>query len=423
MFVILSVLAVSCKLVAELFLEALNRSAARRAAQNPPDLAIDVMGAERFQRSVAYTLDKSRFGSLELIGLGAILILFLITGWLGGLHNVVSGLLGYGVWGQSLTFLLVVGILSLPDLPLAWWETFRIEARYGFNKTTPRLWITDRLKMAVVGMILGTPVLALIFFIVTVFPATWWLIGWGVFFGFQLLMVVLFPMFIVPLFNKLEPLEDGELKDRLMALADRTGFRASTIQVIDGSRRSAHSNAYFTGFGKFRRIVLYDTLIEQLGADEIEAVLAHEIGHYRKGHIPKTLGMFAVVSLAVFWGLAWLASLDGLVEAFGFAGAGSGGGALAGIAPVFLLASLLLGTLTFWISPLTNALSRKNEYEADAFARDAVGSGAPLKSALRKIYRENLGNLVPHRIYSGFHYSHPTLLERERSLAAGGGKV
>ncbi len=423
MVVIVSVLAVSCKLGAELFLEVLNRQSASLARTRPPGLAVEVMGAERFDRSVAYTLEKSRFGSVEMLWSSAFLITLLVTGWLGGLHDAISGTLGYGVWGQALTFLLVMGILSIPNLPLDWWETFRIETRHGFNKSTPRLWLADRVKMGIVGLLLGTPLLTLIFWIVTLFPETWWLVAWGVFFGFQLLMIVLFPMFIVPLFNKLEPLEEGPLKERLMALAERTGFRAATIQVIDGSKRSAHSNAYFTGFGRFRRIVLYDTLIEQLGPEEIEAVLAHEIGHYRKGHIPKTLAVFAVVSLGVFWGLAALAGFDGLVEEFGFAGIGTEGEPLARVAPLFLLASLLLGAVTFWVSPLMNALSRKNEYEADAFARDAVGSGAPLKEALRKIYRENLGNLVPHRLYSGFHYSHPTLLERERALEETAGRV
>ena len=238
--------------------------------------------------------------------------------------------------------------------------------------------------------------------------ATWWLWGFGLLYGFQLLMLVLYPKLILPLFNKLTPLPAGELRARLLALGERTGFRAQTIEVMDGSKRSGHSNAFFTGFGRFRRIVLFDTLIAQLTPDELEAVLAHEIGHYRRGHIPKMLAVSAVTMLAGFAVVAWLAASPWFNLAFGFPPGE--------LAPAFLLFGLLSGSVMFWFTPLMNLFSRKHEYEADAFAREAVGGPGPLLGALRKLAQKNLSNLTPHRWFSAFYYSHPTLVEREAAL-------
>ncbi|MEO6246236.1 MAG: M48 family metallopeptidase, partial [Opitutaceae bacterium] len=240
---------------------------------------------------------------------------------------------------------------------------------------------------------------------------SWWLWAFGLMFGFQLLMMILYPKLILPLFNKLTPLPEGDLRTRLMALGDRTGFQAKTIEVIDGSKRSGHSNAYFTGFGRFRRIVLFDTLIAQLTPEELEAVLAHEIGHYRRGHIPKMIAMAAVMMLGGFAVIAWLARSNWFNAAFGFP--------TGEIAPSFLLFGLLSGAVTFWFSPLSNLLSRKHEYEADAFARDAMGGPTAMLGALRKLAQKNLSNLTPHPWFSGFYYSHPTLVEREAALVKG----
>jgi STE24 endopeptidase len=236
----------------------------------------------------------------------------------------------------------------------------------------------------------------------------WWLWGFALLFGFQLVMIVLYPKLILPLFNKLTPLAEGDLRTRLLALADRTGFRAQTIQVMNGSKRSAHSNAFFTGFGRFRRIVLYDTLVAQLAQPELEAVLAHEIGHYKRGHILKMLAVSAMLQLGGFALIAWLARSAWFNAAFGFSPGE--------LAPTFLLFGLLSGLATFWFSPLLNLVSRRHEYEADAFARNAVGGAASVVAALRKLAQKNLSNLTPHPLYSGFHYSHPTLMERERAL-------
>jgi len=222
-------------------------------------------------------------------------------------------------------------------------------------------------------------------------------------------MSVLAPIFILPLFNKFTPLPDGALKDRLSGLAKRTGFINAGIQVMDGSKRSKHSNAFFTGLGKGRKIALFDTLMEQLSEGELEAVLAHEIGHYKLRHVPKMIAWSFATTLVGFWGLNVLAEQPWFASAFGFAPA---------IAPAFLLFGLLAGTVTFWLSPLSSLWSRKFEYEADAFASGAIGGSKPMITALRKLNRENLSNLTPHPWYSGFHYDHPALLEREAALKA-----
>jgi STE24 endopeptidase len=238
----------------------------------------------------------------------------------------------------------------------------------------------------------------------------WWLWGWAAVMGFQLLMLVLAPVLIMPLFNKFSPLPPGSLRDRLLELARRTGFQTRGIQVMDGSKRSRHSNAFFTGFGRFRKIVLFDTLIQQLDESELEAVLAHEIGHYRRRHILKFLILSALLSFAGFYILFLLAQKPWFYEAFGF----RSGSAV----PALLLFGLLSGLVTFWLSPLLNYWSRRYEYQADAFAASAINRALPLITALRKLNEKNLSNLTPHPVYSGFYYSHPTLLEREAALKA-----
>ena len=319
--------------------------------------------------------------------------------------------MGEGIWGQSLVLICILALLSLPALPFDWWSTFRIEQHFGFNKSTPALWLTDKIKGAVIGLVFIWPLLALLLYCVESAGKLWWIWGFGLFFSFQVIMVVVYPMFILPLFNQLKPLEAGDLRERLFALAERTGFSARTILVMDGSKRSGHSNAFFAGFGRFRRIVLYDTLIEQMSVDELEAILAHEIGHYKLGHIPKMIAVSALSTLALFAVLGGLSQSDWLTRAFFFEGAAANA-----FVPVLLLVLLLSGVVSFWLSPLMSRLSRKHEYEADHFARDAVGTPAPLVQSLRKLHKENLSNLVPHPLYSAFYYSHPTLLEREHSL-------
>ncbi|MBS0664593.1 MAG: M48 family metallopeptidase [Verrucomicrobia bacterium] len=398
-------------LAGELVLAALNRAEVRRHAGTPPPAAAAIMDAGTYQKAVAYTLERSRFGVLREIYDTLVLALVVFGGVLPWLY---AGIVRWGgpdaVWSRAL-FILAAGVLlSVPGLPFDWWEQFRIEAKFGFNQSTPRLWIVDKLKGVALALVIGYPLLWALLSLVGWVGATWWIWGFTLVFGFQLLMLVLYPKLILPLFNKLTPLPEGDLRSRLLALGDRTGFRAQTIQVMDGSKRSAHSNAFFTGFGRFRRIVLYDTLVNQLAAEELEAVLAHEIGHYRRGHIPKMIAVSAVMLFAGFGVVAWLAGQPWFNLAFGFP-AGE-------LAPAFLLFGLLSGLVTFWFSPVTNYFSRRHEYEADAFARDAMGGPAAMLGALHKLAQKNLSNLTPHPWYSAFFYSHPTIVERERALTA-----
>jgi STE24 endopeptidase len=306
-------------------------------------------------------------------------------------------------------YLFTVGAaLSITNLPFAWYAQFRLEQRFGFNTSTRKLWWSDRLKGLLLGIVIGYPFLVLILYLVAKTGGWWWLWGWGALMAFQLLVAVLAPVVILPLFNKFTPLSEGSLRERLLNLARRTSFRAKSILVMDGSKRSRHSNAFFTGFGAFRRIVLFDTLIQQLLEAELEAVLAHEIGHFKRKHIPKMLLASAAASLAGFYLLYWLVKQAWFFHTFGFG--------IENLAPAFLVFGLLSGVLTFWFSPVAHWWSRRYEYEADAFAAKATGNTASLVGALRKLNQKNLSNLTPHPLYSVFYYSHPTLIERERAL-------
>ncbi len=398
------------RLGAQLVLNALNAAEVRRHAAAPPPAVAAMMDAETYRRAVGYSLAKLRFAALAETVDAAVLAAVVFSGILPALYTPFHRLASGDSWNGAL-FLLAVGVLlAAVSLPLDWWGQFRLEQRFGFNQSTLRLWVTDKLKGLALVAGIGFPLLWALLGLVRWAGDAWWLWGFALLFGFQLLFLVLYPRLILPLFNRLTPLAEGDLRARLLALADRTGFRARAIQVMDGSKRSAHSNAFFTGFGRFRRIVLYDTLISQLAPAELEAVLAHEIGHYRRGHVPQMLAVAAVLQAGGFALVAWLARSAWFNAAFGFPP-----GALA---PAFLLFGLLSGLATFWLSPVFNWVSRRHEYQADAFARDAVRGPGPLVDALRKLARKNLSNLTPHPLYSGFHYSHPTPVERERALVA-----
>lgn len=402
------------KLGVELWLDALNRGEVMAHAGAVPAAYAGVMDEASYDKSVAYTLARNRVGMVETIYGTVVLAVFLFSGVLPWMWAGLSGWLGSGIWGQAASLFIILTVLGLPDVPFDWYRQFRLEERFGFNKSTVGLWLSDKVKGLVIAALLGIPVLAGILWLVGV-SDLWWLWGFAGMLIFQLVMMVVYPMFIMPLFNKFEELPPGSLRERLMDLSERTGFRAKTILIMDGSRRSGHSNAFFTGFGRFRRIVLYDTLVEQMNERQLEAVLAHEIGHYKLGHIPKLIAVSAGFLLVSFAVLGYLLESGWFVEAFGFT-AGDG------LGPVLLLFGILAGLVSFWTTPLMNALSRKHEYEADAFAREAMGGDpVPLKEALRVLSEKNLSNLTPHRIFSAFYYSHPTLLEREGSLEAGAG--
>jgi len=396
------------RLAAELVLSWLNCAEAKKHAATPPLAVAAITDAASYSKSVDYTLAKGRLGRIELVWDALVVLVVLRCGILPWIYGLFAPLSPTGTWDDALFIIATGMLLSVPSIPLDWWGQFRLEEKFGFNKSTQGLWITDKFKGLALGLAIGFPLLWALLSLVKLAGATWWVWGFALVFVFQLLMLVLYPKLIMPLFNKLTPLPEGELRQRLLALSERTGFRASTIQVMDGSKRSGHSNAFFTGFGRFRRIVLYDTLIAQLSPEELEAVLAHEVGHYKRGHVPKMIAVSAVLMLGGFAAVAWLANQPWFNTAFGLP-AGE-------LAPAFLLFGLLSGLATFWFTPVGNYFSRKHEYEADAFAREAVGGAQPMIGALRQLARKNLSNLTPHRWFSGFYYSHPTLVEREEAL-------
>ena len=392
----------------EFWLACLNRChVLAHAAEMPPPFR-GVIDEPTYQKSVAYTLAKGRLGNIEGAWGTAVLLVVLFSGVLPWACQYFTLELGQSAWAMAAFIFATALATSLAGWPFDWYAQFRLEQKFGFNHSTPTIWWSDRLKGLLLAMALGYPLLVLILKIVQWTGAWWWLWAWSVVLGFQFLMSVLAPVLILPLFNKFTPLPEGGLRERLFELARRTQFRAQSIQSMDGSKRSGHSNAFFTGFGRFRRIVLFDTLVQQLTEPELEAVLAHEIGHFKKKHIPKMLAFSAVSLLAGFYLISVLARQEWFYRAFGFE-PGS-------VAPALLLFGLLAGTVTFWLSPLLHWWSRRYEYQADAFAAEVMSGAKSLIGALRKLNEKNLSNLTPHPFYSGFYYSHPTLLEREQAL-------
>ncbi len=396
--------------VAQTFLAILNRRHVMDRRDAIPAAFEGVVDLPTYKKSTEYTLARNRFGVAESAWSLLVLLLLVASPALPVSYSVVVGLLGDHAWTEAAWLFAVVLLLSVPGLPWEWWAQFRLEERFGFNTTTQKVWWGDRIKGFLLSVAIGYPLLLLILKLVDWVGPGWWLWAWALLIGFQLLMMVIAPVFILPLFNKLTPLPPGSLRDRLLQLGEKTGFSAQTILVMDGSKRSRHSNAFFTGFGRFRKIVLFDTLIQQLTEEELEAVLAHEIGHYKRGHVPRMLLANTAAMFCGFAVIAWLMRQPEFTGAFGFP---SG----VGLAPALLLFTLISGAVTFWASPLMNFWSRKHEYQADAYAATVLQSAGGLIGALRKLNEKNLSNLTPHPWYSAWNYSHPTLIEREGALS------
>lgn len=367
------------------------------------------------RKAADYTIAKARFGLLEMALESAVLIGWTLLGGLDWLNATLLAAMGGGMAQQLALLAAFVLIGGLITLPMGWWSTFRIEERFGFNKMTPGLWLGDLVKGTLVAALVGLPLAALMLWLMGAAGPTWWLWAWGVWMAFNLLLLVLYPTVIAPLFNKFEPLKDEDLKTRVNALMQRCGFAASGLFVMDGSRRSAHANAYFTGFGAAKRVVFFDTLLQQLSPPEIDAVLAHELGHYKRRHIVKRIAMMFAVSLAGFALLGWASQ-----QAWFYTGLGvtpsldAPNDALA-----LLLFMLVIPLFTFFLSPLTAQLSRRHEFEADAYAV-AQTSGADLATALLKLYKDNASTLTPDPVYARFYYSHPPASERLARLQATG---
>ncbi len=385
----------------------------RHVAQNRntvPAAFADTISLASHQKAADYTITKARFGLLEMAFGAALLLGWTLLGGIDALNQAINrtGLAGYGALVPQLALLAAFAIISgVLDLPFTLYSTFKIEERFGFNKMTFKLWLTDMVKGLAVGVVIGLPIVALILWLMGSSGSLWWLWAWSAWMGFNLLILVLYPTVIAPLFNKFKPLDDETLKARVTALMQRCGFAAKGLFVMDGSKRSAHANAYFTGFGAAKRVVFYDTLLKQLSPAEVDAVLAHELGHFKHKHIIKRIvGMFAM-SLVGFALLGWLSSQVWFYTGLGITPNLNGGNdALA-----LLLFMLVVPLFSFFISPIFAQFSRKHEFEADAYAV-AQTDGKDLTSALLKLYQDNASTLTPDPVFVKFYYSHPPASER-----------
>lgn len=373
-----------------------------------PEIVKNEITPETYRKSIEYTLTNARFGWVSSICNVLITLALLFSGLLPKLFQFLSDKGLHGLHLGVTFFALLAIITSAIQLPLEIYETFFIEAKFGFNQTTAKTFIMDKIKGIFLLVILGVPFFYGLLWFVEKTGNFWWIWATAFVIGFQFLMMFLFPIFIAPLFNKFTPLEEGDLKSSLEKLADKCHFAARGIFLMDGSKRSTHSNAYFTGIGKARRIVLYDTLVKQMTIPELVAVLAHEIGHYKKKHIVKMLTISSIFTVAGFFILSILINWQPMYEAFGIQ--------TPAIPLGIVLFMFISGPFTFWLSPIMNALSRKHEYEADAYAVEMTGENVSMESGLLKLSEKNLSNLNPHPLYSSYHYSHPTLLERIRAI-------
>ncbi len=379
---------------------ALHRSAV------PPAFAQSVPLAAH-QRAADYTLAKSRVDLFEMAWSSGTLIVWTLLGGLNALNQALLAALGPGMAQQLALLAAFAAIGALLDLPFSLYRTFVVEQQFGFNKTTWRLWLVDLAKGTVLGAAIGLPIAALILWLMGAAGSAWWLWAWCTWIGFNLLLLVIYPTLIAPWFNKFQPLEDQALAARVTALMQRCGFAAKGLFVMDGSRRSAHANAYFTGFGAAKRVVFYDTLLARLTPGEVDAVLAHELGHFRHRHILKRIATMFALSLVGFALLGWLSSQVWFYTGLGVRPSLAGGNdALA-----LLLFLMAVPAFTFFISPLMAAVSRRHEFEADAFAV-AQTDGRDLASALTKLYEDNASTLTPDPVYVRFYYSHPPAGER-----------
>ncbi|MGH8638821.1 MAG: M48 family metallopeptidase [Burkholderiales bacterium] len=374
-----------------------------------PSAFVGAIPLEAHRKAADYTAVKTRFGMLGTLVDAVVLLALTFGEGLNFAHRVVSDVLAPGI-GQGIALIALVAIvLSLIEIPFSLYRTFRIEERFGFNKMTLKLFLIDLVKGALVAALLGLPLVALIVWLMNVAGSLWWLYAWAAWSAFNLLVLALYPTFIAPFFNRFSPMQDEALRGRIERLLARCGFRAQGLFVMDGSRRSSHGNAYFTGFGRSKRIVFFDTLLARLEHAEIEAVLAHELGHFKHKHVLKRIAWMFAASLGLFWLLGSLMSHDWFYRALGVQSPST--------AMALLLFFLVLPVFTFLLQPVAGFYSRRHEFEADRYAAQNA-SAAELKQALIKLYKDNASTLTPDPLHSVFYDSHPPAAARIARLEA-----
>jgi len=381
-----------------------------------PSAFSNSISLEAHQKAADYTAARQSFGLVRLS-----LSLVMLIGWtlLGGLETLNAALQPFGMalggLGYQVALIFMFSLIgSVIELPLDWYSHFRIEQRFGFNRMSLGLWLTDLIKNFFISSLIGLPLIAMVLWLMGAAGATWWLWAWGAWVAFNLLLMVIYPIWIAPMFNQFQPLEDETLKQRVQALMQRCGFAAEGLFVMDGSKRSAESNAYFTGLGKAKRVVFYDTLLARLSTGELEAVLAHELGHFHHKHIMKLIAGLFVMSLIGLAALGWLAQQPAFYLGLGVTpNASASNDALA-----LLLFLLALPSISVVFRPLSSRRSRQYEFEADAYAK-TQSSGSDLASALVKLTEDNASTLTPDPWYVRFNYSHPPVVERLAALKSG----
>jgi len=358
---------------------------------------------EDHQKAADYTSAKTRFAMLSMLFNAVLLLAFTLAGGIQFIADLCAGWFEAPLVQGMVIIVAVLLLSSLLEAPFSLYRTFVIEARFGFNKTTLCLYLTDALKSLALGAILGLPLLFGVLWLMERMGEFWWLYVWLVWVSFNLLILFIYPSFIAPLFNKFTPLQDEAMKARIEALLARCGFAAQGLFVMDGSKRSAHGNAYFTGFGKTKRIVFFDTLLERLSGNEVEAVLAHELGHFKRRHVLKRIVATFAMSLGFLWLLGLLMQTDWFYQGLGVSTPST--------ALALLLFFMILPIFSFLLHPLLSAYSRKHEFEADSYAAGHTAA-ADLVNALVKIYQDNAATLTPDPLYSKFYDSHPPAMVR-----------
>ncbi|MGD9161815.1 MAG: M48 family metallopeptidase [Desulfobacteraceae bacterium] len=392
--------------VADILIDILNATHLKKNGMVVPKGFSGYIDGPQLKKITSYTADNTRISVIKSLVSMIFFLAIILYGFLPWLSDLLSEL-NYIFAG--LIFFAVPGIItSIVGLPFNYYSVFTIEEKYGFNTSDLKTWVLDIIKSFIISLLLGGVLLSLLLLMIKSAGKLWWLWAWGIFLAFQLLMTVIYPTVIAPIFNKFTPIDDSELEEAIRELAEGEDISVTGIFQMDAGKRSRHTNAYFSGLGKSKRIVLYDTLIESHDRDEILAVLAHEIGHLKKGHIKKQLILVSIISLVLFYMAAFMIDWDIMYKSFGFT-------ANPFYAGLFLI-SILWEPAGFFISPAFMALSRKFERESDRFARDAMDDPKPLINALRKMAMDNLSNLCPHPLYVKFNYSHPPISERIQHL-------
>lgn len=363
-----------------------------------PDRFAEAISLEAHRKAADYTLAKLKVSKWSDLYSLALLLIWTLGGGLAWLDGSISSLGWDSLWHGTAFLIAFVLIGSLLDLPFSLYRTFVTEAEFGFNRITPKLFVVDMLKGMLLMLLIGAPIAAVILWLMGSAGDMWWLWAWAFWTGFSIFMMWAYPTLIAPLFNKFEPMQEGEAKSAIEALLARCGFESKGLFVMDGSKRSSHGNAYFTGFGKSKRIVFFDTLLKQLSIQETEAVLAHELGHFKHGHIKKRMVIMFVTSLAGFALLGWLSDQLWFYQALGVPTASNHA--------LLILFSLALPHFLFWLAPLSSWFSRKHEFEADSYAAGHADAG-DLISSLVKMYEDNASTLTPDPLHSAWHDSHP----------------